>query len=243
MTTQANLGELNTNQEGQGLNFRHAIEIHAHPDYVNMAEVDLDPSKPFPPDLALLKLNEPVPMEPIRLNLVSPARTAEQVAKADAAGSEAIAYGLGNTESSLPVALKLREAKLTVVGGDECARKWEAGQSRAAEINGTEFDASDPEMQIFYGALGNDLLCVDTSSRVDVGQGDSGGPLVSAQENNGRPVQIGVTSFGFINHHIEPRIDYDEIAVPSVFVKVSRFQDWITSVVGPLDNEGKFVAV
>ena len=221
----------------QDLHYRHAIEIHAHPDYRFVT--DLEDDMPFPVDLALLKLNEPVPMEPVRLNLVSPARTAEQVAKADAAGSKAIAYGLGTTESSLPIT-RLREATFKIVGGDECARKWEAGNFRAAELRGSEFITSQPAVQIFYDALRNDVVCVDTSGRVDVGEGDSGGPLVSAQAK-GRPVQIGVTSFGFMGHHTE-EVDYDEIAIPSVFVKVSRFQDWITSVVGPLDSKGRFVA-
>lgn len=80
------------------------------------------------------------------------------------------------------------------------------------------------------------FVCADNSEKIDIRPGDSGGPLINTDDN----VQIGVASFVYLGHHTG-MVDHKDVAVPSAYVKVSKFQDWITSVAGPLDDSGRLL--
>lgn len=59
--------------------------------------------------------------------------------------------------------------------------------------------------------------------RADACNGDSGGPLLQyhSKTHDGQPVQVGVVSFGF---------ECGRTGVPSVYVRVSTYIDWMRSV-------------
>ena len=128
---------------GAPLYTRHVTEIRTHPDSDMALSVDL----------ALLKLNEPVPVDPVRVNFVSHARTHEQVAQADAPGSPVISYGHGYVDRYNPASEKLREGRFKLVSGDECAEKWEVGNKKLAEKLKVPYNESDPMLHMFYDAL------------------------------------------------------------------------------------------
>ena len=75
-----------------------------------------------------------------------------------------------------------------------------------------------------YVPVTNNMLCAThgTSRQQSTCHGDSGGPFV-CQENNGRWVLYGVTSWG------SPRCSsYD---ANSVFTKVTNYQQWIDKII------------
>ncbi|RXN12337.1 chymotrypsin-like protease CTRL-1 [Labeo rohita] len=73
-----------------------------------------------------------------------------------------------------------------------------------------------------YGAgITSNMICAGTAAKSSC-QGDSGGPVVS--RNASLWIQSGIVSFGFEK--------CDDPKYPSVFARVSQYQDWITSNIG-----------
>ncbi|KAJ8972755.1 hypothetical protein NQ314_000047 [Rhamnusium bicolor] len=111
-----------------------------------------------------------------------------------ARGSESYAHnvstaiGWGETDIGRP--LILREVTTTILTNEACA-------------------AADP---VLADLIVPSHLCISGVGTVGTCRGDSGGPLLVDG------VQVGITSFGFINC---------TAAMPSMFTRITEFNDWI----------------
>ncbi|KAI2647024.1 Transmembrane protease serine 11C [Labeo rohita] len=76
----------------------------------------------------------------------------------------------------------------------------------------------------YGGLITSNMICAGIINVGEKGpcQGDSGGPVVS--RNGSLWIQSGIVSFGGVK--------CDDPKYPSVFTRVSRYQDWITSKIG-----------
>lgn len=167
-------------------------KIVVHPRY------DLANSNRFDNDIALLKLNRPeTTITPVALAGVSPQT-----------GAALKVMGWGVTEykddSSINANNKpadssvLLAVDVKVIDGEQCKQNY----SGVAAINSTV------------------MLCAGSNvANKDACQGDSGGPLFQTQ--NGRPIQVGVVSFGE---------KCGVIKYPGVYTRVSAYKDWIEQV-------------
>eukprot|EP00803_Ostreobium_quekettii_P004447 evm.model.scf_2972.1 EVM.evm.TU.scf_2972.1 scf_2972:430-3678(+) len=91
------------------------------------------------------------------------------------------------------------------------------------------------EPAYWNGILEDSMVCAFGMGGTDTCQGDSGGPLVRAFAPNGIPadgspeldIAVGITSFGF------GRESCAEDMLPSVYMSLSHFRDWIDEVKAP----------
>lgn len=167
-------------------------KIVVHPRY------DLANSNRFDNDIALLKLNRPeTTITPVTLASVSPST-----------GAALKVMGWGVTEYKDDASINannkpadssvLLAVDVKVIDGEQCKQNY----SGVAAINSTL------------------MLCAGSNvANKDACKGDSGGPLFQTQ--SGRPIQVGVVSFGE---------KCGVIKYPGVYTRVSVYKDWIEQV-------------
>lgn len=111
----------------------------------------------------------------------------------------------------LAPSLILQEGRVPPVDAETC-RTQVSQTIRANGLTGTFGDVTiDDATQICAGTGGTDAC-----------QGDSGGPLV-LWEAGGRPVQVGIVSWGLGCARAES---------PGIYMRTSAYADWISSVTG-----------
>lgn len=150
-------------------------------------------------DMALLKLSEPVTIEPIAL-LSADKHNFPTV------GSKATILGWGATRLS---------DRNTAIRFSNDLLKADQG------IVSSEFCKSSYGGENF---IANEMICANgltSTDKTDTCIGDSGGPMVI--EQNGHFVQVGVTSFGG-----GQGVLCGSPAVPGVYTRISSFIDYIT---------------
>jgi secreted trypsin-like serine protease len=123
-------------------------------------------------DVGVLRLAEPVSVPPIALPNVA------EDAALSAPGRPVTAYGWGAVDIGTKPQRFLREGVTRVVGGGACSKSWRK---------------LEPTLVLNQRFK----VCAEGASnfRPDTCRGDSGGPLVGV-DPTGRPVLLGITSFG-----------------------------------------------
>jgi secreted trypsin-like serine protease len=123
-------------------------------------------------DVGVLRLAEPVSVPPIALPNVA------EDGALSAPGRPVTAYGWGANDTGTKPQRFLRQGVMRVIGGTACSKSWR------------ELEPTLVLNQQFK-------VCAEGPSdfRPDTCRGDSGGPLVGV-DATGRPVLLGITSFG-----------------------------------------------
>ena len=170
---------------------------------------DYDPAHNYINDIALLKLVKPVNVGPTINLLCLPGANEENEGIIDTA----VVIGWGLTENGTNSDI-LQELDLVAIPNDNCTndyrqnfikRNFSVAQASSFNISNTQVCAQGP-------SFGTDSC-----------RGDSGGPLMSTK-SNGQWVINGVVSFGNLKCDSE---------VPGVYTRVSKYLDWIDSVINP----------
>jgi len=194
---------------------RRAVEsVTIHPDW--------DPVGTFSPDVAVLRLAEPViGIEPIQLP--TPGTDA-----LERPGRVMTVTGWGNTVQQ-PVGPgggvveqpdRLQAARVPLLSADECA----AAYSFDSEPTDPETDTVEPEPETMTSLVDTEtMICAGEAGR-DTCQGDSGGPMF-LRSPTGSYLQLGITSWGF---------GCAALGYPGVYARVSSatIGNFIQSVTG-----------
>jgi len=146
-----------------------------------------------PHDIALLKLKTP-------LFMTKRVQTVRIPSQDEEFSGQATLTGWGSTGGLIFPKLpkELQVAEVPLVDYDTCYSAIRALDTKAALY----------PTQVCSGPLGGDVSACS---------GDSGGPLVS-YDSEGRPVQVGIVSWGFMPCGK---------GAPSVYTRVSSYADWI----------------
>ncbi|PSC68899.1 transmembrane protease serine 9-like [Micractinium conductrix] len=148
---------------------RRVARIITHPGYVQMSEDQ--PTSPH--DIALIKLDEPVPENVTLVGL--PAEDTPYPIE----GTQLHAVGWGSTDSgnSQP-AYAMQDVELPAVSVERCRVQWGYAGAAPTLITGGH-------------------VCAGLQAQRNICFGDSGGPLLRTGSTTSKDVQLGITSFSF----------------------------------------------
>ena len=167
-----------------------------------------DPAQNYINDIALLKLVKPVDVG-ATINLLCLPIADEE----DEGDTDPVVVGWGITENGTNSDV-LQELGLEVIPNDECTNEYRQSfiKRNFSPAQASTFNISSTQM-CAKGPPGNDSC-----------RGDSGGPLMSTN-SIGQWVMNGVVSFG--NNKCDSE-------VPGVYTRVSKYLEWIGSVINPI---------
>ena len=170
-----------------------------------------DPAQNYINDIALLKLVRPVNIGATINLLCLPDADEENEGRRD----PSVVIGWGLTENGTFSDI-LQELDLEDIPIDECTDEYRQSfiKRNFSRAQASTFNISNSQICAKGPSFGKDSC-----------RGDSGGPLMSTN-SNGQWVINGVVSFGNMKCDSE---------VPGVYTRVSKYLQWIDSIINPID--------